>query len=223
MLIPNCRKTRLIFNLKKIPYKTTWLEYPEIAPKLESLGLAPNTEGASYTSPAIVLPDGRPFMDSRIIAAELENLHPSPSLHLNSPVLPQVEALMLKTVSLPLRGVIMPKIPKNLLNPPSAEYFERTRAKRFGCPLSELEKKTSEDEAWKNAEPAIYELAELLKKQSGPFFLGETVSYADLILVATLQFLKRIERRLFDKIVSIAPAFGKVYDASEGWLEREAH
>ena len=162
-------------------------------------------------------------MDSRVIAAELEKLHPSPSLHLESPVLPQVEALVPKATRLPLRDVIMPKVPRNLLNPLSKEYFERTRAERFGSPLAELEKKKPEDEAWKEAEPAINELGGLLKKHGGPFVLGETMSYADLVVVGALQFLKCIEGRFLEKLVEIEPAFGKLYDASRGWLERDSH
>ena len=217
------RKTRLLLNLKNLSYKTTWLEYPDVAPKLKSLGLLPNQEGYPYTIPAIRLPDGTSVMDSRKIATKIEKLYPSPSLLLDSPVLPQVEALIPKAIMLPLRGVIMPKIPRNLLNDPSAAYFEKTRGESFGCPLPELEKKTPEDEAWKEAEPGIKEMGNLLKKQSGPFFLGQTVSYADLIVVGALQFLKCIEARLYDKIVNIEPALGKLYEASKGWLERDSH
>ena len=161
-------------------------------------------------------------MGSREIAAELEKLHPSPSLHLDSPALPPVEALIPNAIVSPLRAVMMPKVPR-LLNPPSAEYFERTRAEKFGCPLEELAKKTSEDEAWKEAEPGIKELGSLLKKQGGPFFLGETVTYADLFVVATLHFFKCIEGKLYEKMIGIEPAFAKLYDASKHWLERDSH
>ncbi len=162
-------------------------------------------------------------MDSRKIAAELEKLHPSPSLHLDSAVLPQVEELIPKAIMGPLRGVCMPKIPRNLLNKPSAVYFEKTRAERFGCSLAEFEKKTPENEAWEEAEPGLKEMGDLLKKEGGPFFLGKTVSYADLVVVGALQFLKRIEARLYDKTVTIEPALGKLYEACEGWLERDSH
>ena len=223
-LLTSGRKTRLILNYKKIPYKTVWVEYPDLAPKLKNLGLPPNQDGpAAYTSPAIILPDGTPLMDSRKIAAELEKVHPSPSLHLDSAVLPEVEDTILKSIMNPLRGLWQPKIPRNLLNEPSAEYFERTRAERFGCTLSELEKKTPEDGAWKEAEPGIKQMGDLLRKQGGPFFLGEYVSYADFIVVGALHFLKRIEARLYERFISIEPAFGKLYEACEVWLARDSH
>lgn len=190
---------------------------------MKSLGLAPNEEGAAYTIPTIRLPDGKAVMDSRVIAAEIEKLYPSPSLHLDSPLLLQVEALNPKAMMAPLRGVVMPKIPRNLLNPSSAEYFEETRAKRFGCPLEELEKKTPEDEAWKDAEPSIHELGSLLRKQGGPFFLGGTVSYADFVVVGALHFLRSIEERLFERVISIEPCLKTLYDACGGYLERKSH
>ena len=211
-----------MLNLKEIPYKTTWLEYPDIEPRLKSLGLAPNHEGPAYTIPAIRLPDGKAIMDSRKIAAELETLYPSPSLHMDSPLLLEVEALIPKAMMLTLRGVMMPKIPRTLLNPPSAKYFEETREKRFGCSLGELEKKTSEDEAFKAAEPGIHDLGSLLEKNSGPFFLGTNVSYADLVVVGALQFLKSIEERLFERMVGVEPCLKQLYDASRDYLERDS-
>lgn len=216
------RKTRLVLNLKKIPYKTTWLEYPEIAPTLKGIGLPPNDEGIPYTIPAVRLPDGTPVMDSRKIAPELEKLHPSPNLHLDSAVLPQVEE-QLKALLMPTVGVWMPKIPRTFLKEPSITFFEKTRAERFGCTLSELEKKTPEDEAWSKAEPGIKDLGNLLKRKGGPFFLGETVSYADFVVVGALHFLKRIDTRYYDRIVAIEPAFNKLYEACERWLERDSH
>jgi hypothetical protein len=51
----------------------------------------------------------------------------------------------------------------------------------------------------------------------------KAVSYADFVIVGWLQFMKVIEEDLFKRIVGIEPAFGKLYDASEQWLERDGH
>jgi len=114
-------------------------------------------------------------MDSRKIANALEQRYPSPPLHLDSQVLPQVEDLMPKVLmnSAPL---VLPRIPRDVLNEASVEYFERTREKRFGMPLGELEKSDQGGEnAWKGLEGLMREMAELLKKErEGPFFLGKT-------------------------------------------------
>jgi hypothetical protein len=114
-------------------------------------------------------------MDSRKIAASLEALSPNPSLHLDSDILPRVEKLI-DSITMPLRIIWMPKIPKNLLSPISAEYFERTRAIRVGMPLSEYEKKGIEESEkwWGEAKTGIENMATILKENGGPFFMGST-------------------------------------------------
>lgn len=167
---------RLVLNLKGIPYKTEWLEYPDIAPTLKSFGLPPNEPTAmAYSSPAIRISD-KYVMDSRKIADVLEHEHPSPSLHLDSPILEKVEELVPQctTAMIP---VFLPRVPRVLLNPPSAEYFERTRAARFGMGLSQLEKEKGGEQAWTAAEPKWKELGDLLKAEGGPFFMGKTGRY----------------------------------------------
>lgn len=190
-------------------------------------------------------------MDSRKIAAELERLHPQPPLHLDSPLLPKVQELIAQGIA-PLRGVVYPKIPRKLLNPPSKEYFERTRAVRFGMPLPQLEKELGGDGAWEGAEPAMKELGAILRAEGGPFVLGKTgkeflnmpvepfrgqsivcvtmhlltvktVSYTDLVIVGALQFLRRIQEDIFQRVVEIEPALKDVYEASNPWLERDDH
>jgi glutathione S-transferase len=139
---------------------------------LDHSGIPPNEEGMPYTLPAIRL-NGTFYQDSGRIAAHIEQLYPSPPLHLQSPVLSKVEALMPKLM-FPLRSVIMPRIPRTILNERSAEYFHETRAKRFGMPLDELEKSEyGGDKAWENVKPVCEEVARLLKETEGPFFMGK--------------------------------------------------
>ena len=47
------------------------------------------------------------------------------------------------------------------------------------------------------------------------------VSYADLIFVGFLHFLKRVDTTLFDRFISIDPTFSRVYYASEEWLKKD--
>lgn len=138
-------------------------------------GLAPNErESALYTCPAVRFSDGSILMQSRKIADELEKRFPNtPSLHLDAPIFQEAEAAVGKTHGA-LYTELIPKVPA-ILNPPSTEYFLRTRAERFGMPLAEVEKEKGGENAWKAAEAPIKELAELLKRnEAGPFFLGET-------------------------------------------------
>lgn len=112
-------------------------------------------------------------MDSRKIVTRLENDYPSPSLHLDSPLLPIVEDLLSK-VQEPMRCIWMPLIPSNLLNPRSAEYFTRTREEKFGKSLADLKAEAAGEEAWIEALPGLKGLGELLAREGGPFLLGRT-------------------------------------------------
>lgn len=190
---------RLILNLKGIPYKTEWLEYPDIAPTLKALGIPPAEPPAqAYTSPTIRLGD-KYIMDSRKIADALEQAHPSPSLHLDSPILQKVEELMPGCI-MPIAPAFLPLVPRFRLSPASAEYFERTRAERFGMPLSQFEKEKGGEGVWKVAEPKWKEMGELLKAEGGPFFMGKTgESYWESVYLARRdpdQFLNSVVRGL---------------------------
>lgn len=169
-------------------------------------------------------------MDSKPIAAVLEQRYPDPPLHLDSAIQTELEGLIGEMLA-PLRGVMMPKIPRNLLNPESVEYFERTRAERFGCSLAEFERTKGGEGAWMEAEPKIKAVGDLLKKKQqeggkgkgGPFFMGETVSYADLIVVGALRFFVKMGEGVYERVVGIEPSLGKLYEASAPWLERDTY
>lgn len=162
-----------MLNFKNISYKTQWIEYPDLAPTFKSFGIPPNDEGTPYTIPTIQISPDKYVMDSLKIASDLERLHPSPPSHLDSPTLPKVQQLVTQCMG-SLRGVVIPKIPRKLLNTPSAEYYDETRLARFGISLPQLEKETNGDSAWKGAKPALQELGTILRAQGGPFVLGKT-------------------------------------------------
>ena len=215
------RTARLALNYKGIDYETLWVEYPDVAPTMKSFGLAPNSEGTPYTIPTIQFPDIT-MMDSRKIATELEHRYPSPSLLLDSPILKTVEALIPRLTT-PLISVFMPKVPASLLNPPSAEYYERTREKRFGKTLSEMGRDSDEEKAWAQVEPLLKEMGDILKAEAGPFALGQTVSYTDFVIVSLLHYAKRVDEAIYERAVAIEPSLRIVYDASKQWLERDDH
>ncbi|KAK2592605.1 hypothetical protein QQS21_009712 [Conoideocrella luteorostrata] len=217
-------KTRLILNFKGLDYKTEWTEYPDIKPKIEP-HLPPNETGTPYTIPTIKLGDGTWIMDSRKIAAAIEKLHPQPCLHMDSPYLPKVEEILPKI----FQNVIpfcYNRIPINLLNEASTQYWYTTRAERVGMPVQEFEKKHGGEAAYEGAEPHLRQMTELLKETEGPFFMGTDVSYADFVWAAALVFFERVDKGMYREILKRTGDEGPhklLLDGCAPWLKRNDH
>lgn len=111
-------------------------------------------------------------MDSRKIAAALEELFPTPAMHLNSEYLAQMYNLVAECQKY-LMPFWMPPVPADVLNPVSAEYFYSTRLKSVGKPLQEFAKDAT-PEQWEKSRPHFEKIAALLKTNGGPYVMGDT-------------------------------------------------
>lgn len=160
-------------------------------------------------------------MDSWPIALELEKRYPSPSLHLDDPVTVKVRDQISKILA-PIFVQFLPAV-HALVPERSQEYFERTRRQMLGKSLSEVHQEALQnaEEDWKAVEEQTKEVADLLKKHEGPFFLGETVSYADFMFVSMLCFVRRLDEQAYQRLLSFDPAFSKVYEASRQWFAKD--
>jgi glutathione S-transferase len=189
-------------------------------------GLGPNPKDApgywtDYSIPAITYEDGTSQMDSWPIAHELEKRYPSPSLHLDDPITVKIRDLIGSILN-PVILQFLPYVPDHLPER-SREWFYESRNAAFGKPISEVHKEAlaNADEGWKQCYEPLKEAADLLKKHDGPFFLGQTVSYADFIFTSMLFFVKLLDESAFDKIVSQDPAFSKLYEATSQWFAKD--
>jgi glutathione S-transferase len=112
-----------------------------------------------------------------------------------------------------------------LLSERSAEYFQRTRKERFGMTLDELARSEKGGEAaWENAKPSIQEIVAILHEHGkGPYVLGETASYADLILAGYWAFLKKLDKGgdVFGRLMKSDEVFPKHWEACQKFLERD--
>jgi len=117
-------------------------------------------------------------MKSEKIIWGIEKRYPEPPLYLDSPYHDQAIKAVQECFQ-PAAAEILPRVPGSLLNPPSAEYFESTRPKRFGCSsLKEVLEQKGGDPAWKAAEPGYLKIGEMLKQNpEGPYFMGKTREY----------------------------------------------
>ncbi|KAF5348611.1 hypothetical protein D9756_009572 [Leucocoprinus leucothites] len=195
---PNPWKTRYVLNYKKLPYKTVRLEYPDIESEYKKLGIPPsgiNFDGTSlYTSPSIIDEATKtPVTDSYKIAEYLDKAYPN-----TPPVFPPgtevFQAAFYDQVNEligPLWPLLLPRIPRNLLNPPSAEYFTRTRSVLFGMPLSHAEPQGEKKiEAWQRVQVVFEIINGWLSKSSGPYFMGDTVTFSDFVIAALLDGIR---------------------------------
>ncbi|KAH0841280.1 hypothetical protein AYO21_04880 [Fonsecaea monophora] len=216
-------KTRLVLNYKGIPYKTEWVEYPDLKPTFTKFGIPPNTNQPwEYTSPAVRLPSGEYVMESRAIVDKLEKLYPSPPLYLDSPYLARVEQLLPK-VATAFRPIFMPGVPKTFLNPPSYAYFVASREKSVGMTLDEYEAKNAE-QAWKDVEAPVKELGELYAENpDGPFLMGKQLSYADIMVLGFLRMIDRLGHKERFLALEGGDKLRALYEASAKWLERDSY
>lgn len=160
-------------------------------------------------------------MDSLRIARGIEKIEPKPPLYLDSKYINLVQEAVLK-VNAELAPIVMPRIPDMLLNPSSAEYFEETRAKRFGMSLSDLAK-TEKVRTWQSAQPGLAEIKALLHENGGTYIMGNEPSFADFVLAGFWRFTELLDKDgdLHGRIMEFDRAsFSKHYEACKQWMEK---
>ncbi|KAK0735214.1 thioredoxin-like protein [Lasiosphaeria miniovina] len=222
-------KTRLLLNYKGLHYRTEWLNYPQVKPRLEGhvAPHAPGTHIAPYTIPTIRLPDGTYIADSRAIADTISVLHPSPPLQIDSP---QLEWLMANYGRLmtPFRGVYLPLVPRRLLADESVAYWYESKARVAGKSVADVERDEGGDVAFAAVEPSMKEATAMLKENpAGPFFGGEQVGYVDFFWAAFLLFVRRIGEDVWEKLLACCGGDGRVHaellEAVKPWSERSTY
>lgn len=157
---------RLVLNFKKLDYKTIWTEYPDIEPTLRD-HLPPLEGERAYTIPTMQFPDGTYVMDSQNLAERIEKDHPEPPLHLDSPLLEQVNDFGPKIMAI-IRPMVIAGVYANLLPEKSRGYFEKHGR------VKQLPEEQEQEELWTQASPGIKELGELLRANGGPFLMCKT-------------------------------------------------
>lgn len=191
-------------NYKGIPYKTEWVEYPDIEETLKKLGGVPTSKKADgrdhYTLPAIHDPTtGKIVTDSMNIAAYLDKEYPdTPSL------LPKGTRAATELLNSHFKSTVLTKLSPLMLppccatlNPRSAEYFRRTREKSYGKKLEEFTPPGPiREEAWAKVKEGLNLLDEIYAKngEEKPYFFGETFSFADVIVAGCLIWVRIILR-----------------------------
>ncbi|KAI0927060.1 hypothetical protein AcV5_007698 [Taiwanofungus camphoratus] len=198
---PNTWKTRFALNYKGLPYKTVWVEYPDIAGLCKEIGAAPTDtyeDGSpAYTLPAIYDPSTKMGVaESGIIARYLDKTYP------NTPVLiPEgsdaFHAAFQEAFLLTIQRKMLPIMllaTTDQLNSPSAAYFRRTREATYGK-MEELSPAGPvRDGQWEELRAGFTKVAEWMSMdgKDKPFFMGDTICHADLSIAGWLMWMKRV-------------------------------
>ncbi|KAF8904676.1 hypothetical protein CPB84DRAFT_1677221 [Gymnopilus junonius] len=198
---PNTWKARLALNLKGLPYKTQWVELPDIEPLYKKLGLAPVDENSNgspfYTIPILHDPATGVYVAESILIAEyLEKTYPdTPSLFPYDTL--ALQAAFVKASRSLIFAANQFTLPVTLvkLNSSSAEHIRRTREPLFGKTVEEI-LPTGEQAVveWAKVQEEFNKIDGWYAKNGGEgsFLLGDTLSWADFVILSILLWLKTI-------------------------------
>ncbi|KAJ3540396.1 hypothetical protein NM208_g5085 [Fusarium decemcellulare] len=219
-------RIRLMLNYKQIPYKTIFLEFPDIEPTLKDLGLASHDPGSgskhNYTVPAIYhVPTNTYMMDSLPIAKFLESTYPSPEVLLTSELGSEIESKARKAIGPAFGTSVMPR-EINILSPRAQEYFRRTREASLGRRLEDLLDPEKEEQAWNAVKDNMRAVGELIRtnQADGPFVLGAQPSYTDFFIAGSLQSARTIDEAVFQRCIQYS-GFKEVYEACLPYMDKK--
>jgi len=223
---PTVWRIRLMLNYKHIPYRTIFLEFPNIEPTLKGLGLVPgeSTSGYKnkYTVPAIQhVPTNTYMMDSVPIAQFLESTYPDPPVPLTSELGREIEAKARAVVGTVFRTSVTPR-EMGILSPRSQEYFRRTREASLGHRLEDLLDADKEEQGWNALGDGMRAVGELMRthKADGPFVLGARPSYTDFFITGSLQSARVVDEGVFQRTITY-PGYGEIYEACLPYMEKK--
>lgn len=189
-------------------------------------GLKPNPpcSWADYTVPVVRFSDGSTWMDSAVIANELESRYPEPSLRLNPNLEKEAQGAM-GEVFMSLVPYLLP-LSAQIVALEDMNWFKEDRAKRFGMTVDEAFHTHKDGSSYfEAAKPGFEKVVQVLKAHKidqGPFILGSQPCYADFYLVATLQMFSQIGEEGYEEFIKYAPAeLRQLHEACREWTVRQ--
>ncbi|KAF5335405.1 hypothetical protein D9611_011729 [Ephemerocybe angulata] len=207
----NTWRIRFTLNYKRIPYKTEWVEYPDIAAVLKKHGIGPtdeNRDGTTYYSvPAILDVDDTTgevkaaLADSIPIAEYLEKVYPATPRVFpeDEEGLEEQKAFRVLREMVPI-FTIMCKATLPVLNEASRDHFSKARAMDLyelyevdrleDVPYGEEEKRV----LWRDLEVCFGKLDEKVAKTDGAgvWFKGDRITFADFVIGGVLIWMRTI-------------------------------
>lgn len=182
---------------KGIPFKTEWVDWPDIESVCKKIGAKPSGTKASgtpfYTLPVIHDPStGAVISDSLKIALYLENTYPNtPSLFPGNSRAFQASfafATYTNVIGALFHAVAIPTAKS--FTPVGSEYFLKTRVDNFGEAFKVSENPPPEQVAqvWKQLEGGLSLVSSWWDagESNGPFITGESLTFGDTVIAGLL-------------------------------------
>ncbi|KAK6440252.1 hypothetical protein LTR95_003517 [Oleoguttula sp. CCFEE 5521] len=213
-------RIRLMLNYKQIPYRTIFVEFPDIEPTLKALDIPSTLGEKKYSVPAIHhLPSNKYIMDSDAISKLLESTYPKPSIQLSSDLGTKIEAHGRAFLG-PVLSITVPPREIDHLSPRAAEFFRRTREARWGRTLESLIEGDNEEQAWAAAHEGLKEQDKLIKthRAEGPFVLGAKPSYTDFFTVGVMESTRMVHEKSFRRHMKEVEGTQAIYAACLPWM-----
>jgi len=193
---------RFCLNYKGLPYKTEWIEYCNIQEHSKKYNIKPTDkrpDGTDFHSlPAIFDPKTGVYLaDSFKIAAYLDQVYPD-----TRPIFPNnsiglqaaFEAMFMASVG-PFLGLTLYDS-WTVQRPISQDYIRKKFEDIYGgVKLENIAPKGEKaDEEWKKFEAALGKLEGIFAATDaiGPFVLGDTISWGDIVVASFLIYFKRL-------------------------------
>lgn len=208
----------MALNYKGVPYKTEWVEFPDIERLCKKIGVSPTgkkQDGTDYYSVPFITDSktGAVVSHSWKIALYLEETYPAPEFKALFP--PNSHAMQHAfnetygdRLNLTLIKLIVAQQVR-LLNPSSEAYYGEKVIKLLG-PLDEIAPEGPKREAlWATISQDLQPLAAAFDRngKDSVFALGDTFSYADIILAAWF---------LWDKLLLPAKEWERLQGLNDG-------
>ncbi|KAI6047783.1 hypothetical protein EDC04DRAFT_2863964 [Pisolithus marmoratus] len=194
---PNPAKPRFVLGYKGLPFQVEWVEYADIASRMQEIGARKNklADGREiHTLPVLSDPNTNALItDSWEIAEYLEKTYPEKPIF-NNKSKGLIRVFDTAFANLGRAALTFPLLRSSqILNKRSAEYFIAAREAQFKEKISEFSPEgPKRDEHWATIERAMETCKEWYDKEAGKWLMGDVFSYADILVASRLFWFRRV-------------------------------
>ncbi|KAL1718246.1 hypothetical protein EV715DRAFT_273668 [Schizophyllum commune] len=199
-------RARYALGYKRLPFHTIWVEIPDIPDVCRRIGAPPTNKSPNasdqYSLPVIQDPNtGRCISDSFKIAVYLDEVYPDTPL-----LFPHRDLGLQKAFQDSFHCIFLSSIAKPLRRKSFAAFDDRTREfleHAHGVEVASdmsLERCCDETRAQAKETYAWVQTCMQANGDDAPFLAGDTLSYSDLVVAASLKWLSKASAEDWSKV-----------------------